>query len=152
MSLLLVRDLLLFMILHALSLIDFYTIEIPDIFHFLLVILYISFSADTAGILHAFLEGAETASLFYMAAAASSRLFRKDTMGGGDIKLFFSAGMYLGISGTIICVFLSSFAGLLMCILTGKKQIPFGPCISFGFMNVILFGSQLEKFFFRLPA
>ena len=57
-------------------------------------------------------------------------------LGGGDIKLFFALGMYLGFMGTIHLIFFSCFigsvvGGLLIVIkkLNHENPIPFGPFI-----------------------
>lgn len=61
-------------------------------------------------------------------------LFKRESMGGGDIKLMFIIGMVLGFPLSIIAIFLSSFIALpIALILTYKKsdhEIPFGPFLS----------------------
>lgn len=73
-------------------------------------------------------------------------LFKKESMGGGDIKLMFIFGLVLGVPMTLISIFLASFIGLpiSLYILYRKKdhEIPFGPFLSVAAM--ILFFSQLN--------
>ena len=73
-------------------------------------------------------------------------LFKKESMGGGDIKLMFVFGLVLSWPIALISVFLGSFIGLpvSLYILGTKKnhEIPFGPFLSLG--AVILFLSRIN--------
>lgn len=75
-------------------------------------------------------------------------------MGGGDIKLMFSLGLFLGIQKTIITIiFTFIIAGvisifLLITKIKGRKdKIPFVPFITIGFIIGILFGDKLIQFY-----
>lgn len=61
-------------------------------------------------------------------------LFKKESMGGGDIKLMFVLGMALGFPLSIFSIFLASFIGLPIAVILTKKKtshvIPFGPFLS----------------------
>lgn len=63
-------------------------------------------------------------------------LFKKESMGGGDIKLLFVFGLVIGFEMAIISIFLAAFIALpvsLIILFTKKSNvIPFGPflCIS----------------------
>lgn len=61
-------------------------------------------------------------------------LFKKESMGGGDIKLMFVIGMALGFPLSIISVFLASFIALpIALVITYKNsnhEVPFGPFLS----------------------
>ena len=66
-------------------------------------------------------------------------LFKKEAMGGGDVKLMSGVGALLGWQGVITTIVLGSFLGLAYAIflmfLKGKKRddaIPFGPFLSLG--------------------
>ena len=73
-------------------------------------------------------------------------LFKKESMGGGDIKLMFIFGFLLGYELAIISIFIAAFIALpvSLIILFRKKSniIPFGPflCIS----ALLLYFSQLN--------
>ncbi|MDO5702044.1 MAG: prepilin peptidase [Lachnospiraceae bacterium] len=54
----------------------------------------------------------------------------KETMGGGDIQLFFVSGLYLGPAVGFFNVILSCVTGLLFVAVTKQRRIPFGPSIS----------------------
>lgn len=69
-------------------------------------------------------------------------LFKKESMGGGDIKLMFIFGFLLGLPMSIISIFIGAFIGLPVSIfiLYRKKTniIPFGPFLSLGALVILL--------------
>lgn len=69
-------------------------------------------------------------------------LFKKESMGGGDIKLMFFFGFMLGWEMAIICIFIASFIALPVAslILVTKKEhhIPFGPFLNIAAILVLL--------------
>ena len=79
-------------------------------------------------------------------AIIGSVIFKKEAMGGGDIKLTAAVGTLTGIGGVISTLIISSFLGLVyyaaLFILKKdpqNKTIPFGPFISIGlFINILI--------------
>ncbi len=72
-------------------------------------------------------------------------LFKKESMGGGDIKLLFIFGLTLGYEMAIFSVFLGSLIGLPVSIILAKNkeknknnEIPFGPYLSIGAIIILL--------------
>lgn len=69
-------------------------------------------------------------------------LFKKESMGGGDIKLLFVFGLVLGWEMSVCSILLGSIIGLplSLIILYKKKEhiIPFGPFLSIGALIIIL--------------
>lgn len=69
-------------------------------------------------------------------------IFKREAMGGGDVKLMFIFGLVLGFPMTIVSIFLGSFIGLpISLILLHRKrgeEIPFGPYLSLGAIIVYL--------------
>ena len=63
-------------------------------------------------------------------------LFKKEMMGGGDLKLYSALSMYQGISLNILCIILSCLMGLLWMAVSKRKKIPFGPCICISYLFV----------------
>lgn len=83
-------------------------------------------------------------------AFVGSVIFKKEAMGGGDIKLIAGVGTLTGISGLISTLIISSFVALVyyavLAILKKNPQdktIPFGPFISIGLFINILFPNNL---------
>ena len=88
--------------------------------------------------------------LLWLAGAAGQRLFKKDAMGWGDIKLAAGMGAFLGWKGTLTAMVISSLLGALCgfaLILLGKIEkrgyIPFGPFLSLG--GIIVWLSPVLK-------
>ena len=78
------------------------------------------------------------------------RVTGKESLGGGDIKLFFAAGLYLGAAGGLLCVMVSCFIGLIFAFLMRQERIPFGPSISAAFMLTFLFGEPVIRWYLSL--
>ncbi len=84
-------------------------------------------------------------------------LVSKGGVGGGDIKLFFLAGLVLGWKGTLLALFLSVMSGGVVAavlLLTGrvnrKDRIPFAPFILIGTLSAYLFGEEITGAYIRL--
>ena len=70
-------------------------------------------------------------------------MFKKDSMGGGDIKLMFLFGLVLSYPISIISIFIASIIGLPVSLISMKKnkshEIPFGPFLAIGAIVLLLF-------------
>ncbi len=75
----------------------------------------------------------------------------RDSLGGGDIKLFFVIGLYLGMIGTLFTMMLACIVGLLIHALPKggekKKEFPFGPSIAVSAAAMLLFGQPLISWY-----
>ena len=75
----------------------------------------------------------------------------RDSLGGGDIKLFFVTGLYLGMIGTLFTMMLACIVGLLIHALSkgGEKsrEFPFGPAIAVSAAAMLLFGQPLISWY-----
>ena len=79
-----------------------------------------------------------------------SIIFKKETMGGGDVKLAAMIGAFLGWRYTIISLFLGFFlgalTGIILIMAKIKKRedaIPFGPFIALGSIITLLCGEKI---------
>ena len=76
-------------------------------------------------------------------------LFKKESMGGGDIKLLFMFGFSLGWEMALLTIFFGSIIGLpISLIILYKKKtniIPFGPFLSMGAMVILLSGFDFNR-------
>ena len=92
-------------------------------------------------------------------AVAGAFLFRKQAMGGGDIKLMLLIGLFLGGWPHLLIVimasaFIGSIAGVSLITL-GKKsgggsQIPYGPFLVIGGLLDLFWGNQIWSWYLRL--
>jgi leader peptidase (prepilin peptidase)/N-methyltransferase len=74
----------------------------------------------------------------------------KETMGGGDIKLFFVAGLYLGTAVGFFNLILSCVTGLLFVAFMKKRRIPFGPSISLATCLSLFIGPAVVSWYISL--
>ena len=67
-------------------------------------------------------------------------LIKKDSFGGGDIKLFLVIGFILGIDQVIMVFYISVILTSLFCIISKykKQYIPYGPFIVVAVIIVLL--------------
>ena len=141
----------LFSLFFCLSLIDLESYIIPNGFiilgilnRFILTVIHGKLLADLNDLSDAFL----IALVVYVAAIMTNTVSGKECVGAGDIKLIFVVCLYTGLYKSILVLFLSSLLGLLVVLMTGKRKIPFGPCVCLAAAAVILYGDLLMKFMF----
>lgn len=139
--------------LFAITLIDWETFLIPDPLSLGLLILGLA-SAPlnpmfSGGPLSRLLEAAAGAALGFgmtwLTAELGERAFKKEALGGGDIKLLAAVGAVTGPAGAFTTLMLGSAFGAAYGIWqmsTGKLErqdpIPFGPFLSLGALIVLL--------------
>ncbi|MDR1124390.1 MAG: prepilin peptidase [Elusimicrobiota bacterium] len=138
-----------------LSVIDMRLMIIPDRFSIGLIVygLAVCFinpafeGAAVARFLSSF--GGACAGFFGMWAVAliGTFVFKKEAMGGGDVKLMGAIGALSGVIGVVNALIISSFAGIFyfgILVLLGKPldngtSIPFGPFLSVGLLFNLYF-------------
>ncbi len=73
--------------------------------------------------------------------------FKKEAMGGGDIKLIAMIGAFMGWQFVVLTIFISAVAGSLigfiMKLKTSSSYIPYGPYLAAGAMVSVFFGEQI---------
>lgn len=84
-------------------------------------------------------------------------IFKREGMGGGDVKLLAMIGAFLGWKAVIITILLSSLigsiTGIIVIILKGKDfkyAIPFGPFLSLGAVISLFYGNLLINWYLGL--
>lgn len=103
-----------------------------------------------------------------LVAVAGSYFFKKEAMGGGDIKLSAMVGSFLGWQLTLLSLFLAFFSGAIAGVIillkrkekkdvTGEEDdsisldtIPFGPFIALGSVIALFFGKAILNWYFFL--
>lgn len=84
------------------------------------------------------------------------RILKRDSLGGGDIKLFGVIGLYLGLLPTLFTVILACIFGLLFAGFRKLKnrregdQIPFGPSIALAAAVMLLWGDAAVRWYMGL--
>ncbi len=147
----------LFPALLAVALIDLDTMEIPDgllLFGAVLFLAFLPLHKD------AFLR-AEAG--FYGAVAIGGGILavsllldlvlHKETLGGGDVKLFAMLGLYTGIWRGLLLLILACILGLLFLLFGGrnkKKEFPFGPAIALAAAITLLTGQGIIDWYLSL--
>jgi len=83
--------------------------------------------------------------------ALGKLLFKKDSMGLGDVKLMGFLGGILGPVGVLMAILIGcvggSVIGLLSYAFTRSHYIPFGPFLSLGAVTTLFFRPELVHFF-----
>lgn len=79
----------------------------------------------------------------------------RESMGGGDIKLFAVVGLYLGLVGTLFALLLSCAIGLavFVCVRSrreGGQAFPFGPYIAAASAVMLLYGEPVIQWYLGL--
>ncbi|MBD3169188.1 MAG: prepilin peptidase [candidate division Zixibacteria bacterium] len=130
---------------------DYYII--PDRITYPGMILGIGFSLLPGGIdiwqsLIGFLAGGVT---LYIIAIVGDFVFKKESMGGGDIKLAALIGAFVGWQGVLLTLVISSFVGavggMLMLALLSRddetRRIPYGPFLAIGAIISYFWGNDI---------
>ena len=84
-------------------------------------------------------------------------LFKKESLGMGDVKLLVMIGVYVGFPWVAVCLFFGIFVAaviILICILRKKlsfgNTVPFGPFIAIGTFVFLLWGESLVRAYLSL--
>ena len=87
--------------------------------------------------------------MLYATGLLGDLLFRKESMGGGDIKLLAMAGSILGWKLVLVTFFVSPMIALIpgLAVMIFKKShvIPYGPFLSLGLVGAIFYGNELLR-------
>jgi len=83
-------------------------------------------------------------------------LFKREGMGGGDIKLLAMIGAFLGWKAVILAILLSSLVGsivgIVIMVFKGKNfkyAIPFGPFLSFGAVMALFYQNEIISWYLQ---
>ena len=95
--------------------------------------------------------------IVYLIALLGRKMFRREAMGGGDIKLISAVGAFLGLVNVLWVIFIASLLGAItgaVLIISGKykkfQPIPFGIYISLGAILVFLFQPGFNRIYLDL--
>ena len=141
------------LILLAVSTIDAREQIIPDV----LIVTGILWWILTTWLLHlsflkGFAGGVVLGILVWLTAVIMDRVLNRESLGGGDIKLFFMTGLYVTINFAFWHLILSACTGLLIYSIKGHKgqneeELAFGPAIAISTMVCLLTEPIFVRFF-----
>ena len=124
---------------------DYHYLIIPDsVLIFFGIVLFIELIIKNGfdGVYMPLINGLISFASMYLIKLLGDFLFKRESMGGGDIKLMFIIGMVIGFPEALFSIFVGSLIGLplaLIVLLKNKDHIiPFGPLLGIGSL-IILF-------------
>ena len=149
-------------LLLILSLADWDSGILPDSVLLVGVANFVVFSilrgAGFSGLLYGFLSGLTVSIPLLVLVLIMDRLLGRESMGGGDIKLFFVVGMYFPMRHLLVVVILACVIGIVVAMLTKKttkddknpKAFPFGPAIALAAGAALLWAQPITDWYFGL--
>ena len=88
--------------------------------------------------------------LMYLIKLLGNVLFKKESLGDGDIKLMGIVGLSIGIMNSVVSLFIASVTGLTFSLIVSKKNkegiIPFGPFLLIGALITLYFSDIITPF------
>ncbi len=84
------------------------------------------------------------------------RIMKKESMGGGDIKLLALSALYLGAVSALFMLFLACVIGIVFALATKYRKsnearhFPFGPAIAMAAYIMLLYGEPLVNWYLSL--
>ena len=130
---------------------------IPDSFIFLPAILIFIIKIFQSGITNALIQlgyGGISFLMMYLVMLLGNFLFKKESLGGADIKLMFLVGLVLDPIRSIMVIFIASITALpvsLILLVKNKEHvIPYGPFIVFGLLTIYFTKLDLLEIFTKI--
>ena len=152
LSVMSLQGILLGLILLIVSLTDLHSWIIPDRLHVAGVLVFLATTVFMPDPLHNILRGVllgiALGGGMLVLSLLFDRLTGKESLGGGDIKLFFMTGLYLGSAWEILFyLILSCLLGLGFAALRKTQKLPFGPSIAAACFIMIVYGDVMTRWY-----
>ncbi|MCK4339199.1 MAG: prepilin peptidase [Candidatus Cloacimonetes bacterium] len=133
---------------------DLFDRIVPDILTIPFVAMGILFSFwNNLGFIESIKGSSFGGAIFFIIAILYKRITKKEGLGRGDIKLMAMIGSFLGFKLTFLTIFLSSFLGMIIVLISkhyNKMFIPFGSYIVVATYLSILIGNQIIETYLKL--
>ena len=131
---------------------------IPDRFVIGLIVVRLVFllllGADRSQWIDSLLGGFAVGGGLLLIVLIYEKLRKIEAMGGGDLKLLFATGLYLGWMGNILCLFAACVLGIVFGIIATRGEtervFPWGPSISAAAILTALWGNGLIEAYMGL--
>lgn len=125
---------------------DYYYMIIPDgilvFFSLTIIVLMFLIHGWYYALMH-IIYGVIAFVIMFMLKLFGDFLFKKESMGGGDIKLMFTFGLVFGWEMAIVSIFIASIIGLPISLILLRKNndhvLPFGPYLGMAAIIIVLF-------------
>ena len=157
LSLQLLTHLVFISCLFTLSLVDLDTQIIPDRFLVIPIIfraVELLLTGGFLGLLRGILPGLIVAGAVLIFSLIMDKVLKKDTMGGGDIKLLFVIGLFLTFPQMLLMVMIACVVGIVMASVFMKVSpdtpFPFGPALSLAAVLTLFFGQSMIRWYLGL--
>lgn len=148
-------------ILLGVALVDLETGIIPDGFILIGIINFILFTCFKGGtiistLVNGVLSGIAIAVPILFLALVMDRVLKKESMGGGDIKLFFMVGLYFSIQSNVLLVLLSCIFGIIFTYVFQSVRVgdeenpmafPFGPSIALAAVVSVFVAEKIVQWY-----
>ncbi len=100
------------------------------------------------------LGGIVIAGAIFVISLLLDKTMKKESLGGGDIKLIFVAGLYLGLIANLFNMILICIIGLVFAMISKKRRdtayIPLAPAIAIASFIMLLYGQGFVDFYISL--
>ena len=124
---------------------DYQTMTIPDsilIVFSVMIIIIKYFMIGISGVGFSILNAIGSFLFMFLLKLLGDFIFKKESMGGGDIKLLAVFGLMFGFPMSVVSVFIAAIIGLPISIIILKKtsshEIPFGPFLAVAAILIVL--------------
>lgn len=149
--------LILFTLLGASSLCDITTFEVPDSLAVIEAVVFLLFAFTypepwvriKTGLLGALIYGGG----ILLLSLAADKIYKRDTLGGADIKLIAVLGLYFGPVKMLFLVILSCLIGIVVAMIVKAgfgKEFPFIPAIALGAFVTAIAGEPIIRWYLGL--
>lgn len=116
----------------------------------LLILIELYFIGGLGYVLKCLLNGLVSFLIMFLIKKLGDFLFKRESMGGGDIKLLFIFGLMFGIPMAFFSIFLSAIIALPISLVLLKSnsnhEIPFGPFLSISAIILLFYGNDIVRF------
>ena len=122
----------------------------------LLLLIELFFMGGINYLFSCLLHGIVAFSVMFLIKKLGDFLFKRESMGGGDIKLLFIFGLVLGIPLSLSSIFLASILALPISLIILNSdydhEIPFGPFLSMAAVILLFFGNLIINLLISILA